>query len=738
MKIYPYSLRTFGGRRICIGKQGENLATRIDVDVTPWKTEYPTGTISLFVVPPVGNGYLAAIEVHENTVRWPIRDTDTAYDGSGKAELILKDADGTVIKSVTAYTICTPSVSAAEPADPPEAIRPWVEQILDAIASGALAGIGIESLEQTTISTDDSGINIWTATLTDGSTYQFEVRNGQRGSIGPKGDKGETGATGAVGPKGEKGDTGATGPQGPAGADGKDYVLTEADKQEIAGMVEVPGGVGAAIDDTTPSTTTTYSSQKIEGELSALNEANLTLTARRRIAREYRTLADALSDNIWDTNTFIRTHGYATFDDGGAGVYMVSSYTPGDGNPMYFDYAEKKYLVYAPEDNNINICALGAKRDGSADCSVLLNNLFSTIRKVVTKRFYTVIIPNGIFRCDSEISIGVSINIKGINSTRGNYIYEYNSNIYPKENCSILYFPFTDSKTAITVNISQDGMFNIRDIAIVSNTTEWKNEGYNTRPTIPYNPFSLTKKVSSVNGLNIELCSYASIENCSFVGFSGYGLRTYSHDVVNCFFKRCGSGIINNKSDLMMQHCYITQCDNGIKAGIDGVIWVNNTFIDQCVEHGIYSDDSIAQTTLVVNGCIIDHTGYAGVYVHYALDCNTDLRIGRCGMYYAGKTDLSDLSEDEKRKAVAIYFTNLKTGNMRLNIYKRNISDDSSEDTYKLPYVVFGGNYRNLVVTGLHGNDYEFFDSASVVSNTTVYADDGVHTYSQLKGTNAK
>ena len=39
-------------------------------------------------------------------------------------------------------------------------------------------------------------------------------------------------------------------------------------------MVEVPGGVGAAIDDTTPSTTTTYSSQKIEDELSALNGAN--------------------------------------------------------------------------------------------------------------------------------------------------------------------------------------------------------------------------------------------------------------------------------------------------------------------------------------------------------------------------------------------------------------------------------------------------------------------------------
>lgn len=45
------------------------------------------------------------------------------------------------------------------------------------------------------------------------------------------------GDTGDTGPQGPKGDTGATGPQGPAGADGSDYVLTTADKQEIADLV---------------------------------------------------------------------------------------------------------------------------------------------------------------------------------------------------------------------------------------------------------------------------------------------------------------------------------------------------------------------------------------------------------------------------------------------------------------------------------------------------------------------
>ena len=143
MKTYAYSLLTFGSGQIRIGRQGENIATRIDVDVTPWKTEYPSGTVSLFVVPPVGNGYLAALEEDGNTIRWTIRDTDTAYDGHGKAELILTDASGTVIKSVTAYTICAKSPSAAEPADPPEAIRPWVEQILEAIKRGDVSAEAI-------------------------------------------------------------------------------------------------------------------------------------------------------------------------------------------------------------------------------------------------------------------------------------------------------------------------------------------------------------------------------------------------------------------------------------------------------------------------------------------------------------------------------------------------------------------------------------------------------------------
>ena len=76
---------------------------------------------------------------------------------------------------------------------------------------------------------------------------------GADGATGPQGPKGDTGAQGEKGDKGDKGDTGPQGVKGdtgPAGEPGKDYALTQADKEEIAEMaaelVDVPEGGGGA------------------------------------------------------------------------------------------------------------------------------------------------------------------------------------------------------------------------------------------------------------------------------------------------------------------------------------------------------------------------------------------------------------------------------------------------------------------------------------------------------------
>ena len=66
-------------------------------------------------------------------------------------------------------------------------------------------GVGIQSVEQTTTSTEDGGTNIVTVTKTDGTSSTFAVRNGRRGSVGPAGADGNPGADGSPGKDGADG-----------------------------------------------------------------------------------------------------------------------------------------------------------------------------------------------------------------------------------------------------------------------------------------------------------------------------------------------------------------------------------------------------------------------------------------------------------------------------------------------------------------------------------------------------
>lgn len=79
------------------------------------------------------------------------------------------------------------------------------------------AGSGVDKIEQTTVSTESNGENLFTITYSDGTTSTYVLHNG---GAGQKGDKGDPGAAGATGPKGDKGDTGAIGPAGETGATG--------------------------------------------------------------------------------------------------------------------------------------------------------------------------------------------------------------------------------------------------------------------------------------------------------------------------------------------------------------------------------------------------------------------------------------------------------------------------------------------------------------------------------------
>lgn len=95
---------------------------------------------------------------------------------------------------------------------------------------------------------------------------------GVPGPVGPVGPRGATGPQGEKGEKGDRGERGLQGVQGPQGPQGEQGPRGEQGPQGPAGPAG--SGSGAGIDDTTPSTTTTYSSQKIDALLNAQKEAN--------------------------------------------------------------------------------------------------------------------------------------------------------------------------------------------------------------------------------------------------------------------------------------------------------------------------------------------------------------------------------------------------------------------------------------------------------------------------------
>lgn len=81
---------------------------------------------------------------------------------------------------------------------PPYSI--WLDEsggaaILPVESINGADGIGIQSVEQTTTSTEDGGANIITVTKTDGTSSTFTVRNGSKGSTGATGAAGEDGYT---------------------------------------------------------------------------------------------------------------------------------------------------------------------------------------------------------------------------------------------------------------------------------------------------------------------------------------------------------------------------------------------------------------------------------------------------------------------------------------------------------------------------------------------------------------
>lgn len=178
----------FGDQALLLGRVDENRATRVLIDLKSILSQYPDAIASITVKPPGRVEYPATVKQEGGILTWEITRADIGNKaGSGQAQITIRDADGTVIKTAIACTRISESLGDAT-APAPDPVTTWIDKATGMLADVERAGNAAQEVAD---------------------EVQRRLDNGDFvGPQGQKGDRGETGPIGPQGPKGEKGEPG--------------------------------------------------------------------------------------------------------------------------------------------------------------------------------------------------------------------------------------------------------------------------------------------------------------------------------------------------------------------------------------------------------------------------------------------------------------------------------------------------------------------------------------------------
>ena len=115
---------------IYLGRQGENLARTVDIDVSAMLDAYPDAAVGL-IFQRAGETelYIGATSLEDNILSWPITAAVTANAGRGKIE-VRAMLGQVIVKSVTAPTRVDISLSGA--GSPPDPEDDWINDVMQA------------------------------------------------------------------------------------------------------------------------------------------------------------------------------------------------------------------------------------------------------------------------------------------------------------------------------------------------------------------------------------------------------------------------------------------------------------------------------------------------------------------------------------------------------------------------------------------------------------------------------
>lgn len=342
--------------------------------------------------------------------------------------------------------------------------------------------------------------------------------------------------------------------------------------------------------------------------------------------------------------------------------------------------ASEKILDYVDKSKTgwVNVRFYGLDNKGKEDCSEKLQTLLDSLEIGSVVYF-----PSGKYLFTSGVTVNKSISLigdGGINmaNSRGAVV-----------NGTVFVFDSTVTDCTLLTVSSNGYNVDIQNIGFYSSSAKFsvKTNGYTEREREPFNPYEFTVNQENVNAVNASSGTRTHFYHCNFDGFSGFGIKTAKSRMDDCRFYNCGNAIELGGNDCILQNCRISSGKNGIYTGTGArSLFIYDIWIDLITEYAMYGN----QVGGIVTG-IIDHIGYSGLAFTRIQSIMLNMRINRCGMYYANATvaELGSSSDKdawlvELKKYALICADYIKDSTITISAYYRTL-DDESKATYYSP-----------------------------------------------------
>ena len=174
--ILRLTAEDFGRSSLNLGRADENIAVRVEIDLSRILAQEPTAKAHITVESPSGTKYPAATSIDGTKLIWDVTKADNTVEGTGYAQLTVKGTNGEVLKSAVAATRIGHSIRGEGPA--PDPVQNWVDDATNKLGSVVQAGEEAEKAADKANAAAEAANTATKNAQTVANTVQAKLDNG--------------------------------------------------------------------------------------------------------------------------------------------------------------------------------------------------------------------------------------------------------------------------------------------------------------------------------------------------------------------------------------------------------------------------------------------------------------------------------------------------------------------------------------------------------------------------------